>query len=369
MGGWEIAMSDDRLRVAVVGIGDLGTKCIEAIAGVPAAELVAIGDPSPAPASTEARPAGVPVFTDQRQLLGQVRPDLLVVTTPPAAAFELIRLAAKAGTHVVKSAPLARTLDEAVTLVDTVVETGKRFAVLAPRRFNVCYRRLLELVPSLGRLFLARAQRVFNWGRQFGWRADRASAGGGVLLEAGYEMLDLLTAAAGVPEDVYAVTGRHGRPHMRQADGQVESLGVYDTDDTAVVTLRYGDGTAGSLVSSWVSSPATESIHLHGQGGSGQATPSECLLRTPDGQVIERTDGDDRPIRALREQLTALAGAIAGGDDRYESSALEHLLTMAVVEAAYLSDRTGQAENPQRLLKARDFAPERCLSARPLDLD
>jgi len=359
-------MSDDPLRVAVVGVGDLGIKCIEALADAPGLELVAVGDPESAPASTEARPAAVPVFTDQRQLLGQVKPDLLVVTTPPAAAVELIRLAAKASVHVVKAAPLARTLDEAVELADTVTETGRTFAVLAPRRFNDCYRHLLDHVPTLGRLFLARAQLVFNWGQQFGWRADRGSAGGGVLLEAGYEMLDLLTAAAGVPEDVYAVTGRHGRPHMRQTNGQIESLGVYDTDDTAVVALRYGDGTAGSLVSSWVSSPATETIHLHGQSGSGMATPGECLLRTPDGQVIERIDGDDRPAGALRAQLTALAEAIATGAKRYPSSAIEHLLTMAVVEAAYLSDRTGQAESPQRLLRARDFTPERCLATRPV---
>lgn len=367
-------MTDEPLRLALVGAGDLGSKCLDALAEVAGLQVVGIADRNGKLAEQAAASAGAAFFTDQRHMLGQVQPDVLLVTTPPATAAELIRLAAQRSVHVIKAGPLARTLDEAAEMVNVMASAGRTLAVLAPRRFHGSYRGLVLGCRRLGRLFLARAQQVLNWGRPFGWRGDKASAGGGALLEAGYEMIDLIVWAMGLPEEVYAVTGRHGRPHMVEANGEVEPLGVYDTDDSAVIVLRYADGAAGAVVASWAVSPPTEDLILHGQSGSGQAGPTQAVFRDPAGNVLDRIDGDDRPGPALRRQLSELAEALASDKDpgdsgeepsRYESAAREHLLTMAVVEAAYLSDRTGQSENPQRLLDSCGFTPNQCLSDRP----
>ncbi len=90
--------------------------------------------------------------------------------------------------------------------------------------------------------------------------------------------------------------------------------------------------------------------------------------------MLRRIKGDDRPVPALARQLAEWARAFAGSQDhpdkpiRYESSAREHLLTMAVVEAAYLSDRTGQPEHPHRLLNTLDFTTADCLTDRPKEI-
>ncbi len=361
-------MPDEPLTLAVVGLGDLGEDVLEALRGLDGARLVAVGDRDVRLAETAGKARGVPFFTDQRQLLSQVRPDVVVLTTPPSAAPELVRLAARAGSHVIKAAPLARTLDEAVDLVAAADAAQTRLAVLAPRRFNPSYRQLILQRDRLGPLFLARALVLLNWGPQFGWRGDRETAGGGVLLEAGYEMLDLLVWALGLPEEVYAVTGHKGRPLGLPADGADAPLGLYDTDDTAIVALRYTDATAAMLTASWVTAPPSEELALHGQRAIGQAGPDRLVLCDPDGQRIEQDEGQVHRVAALGRQLRDLLAAFARSASRYESSGREHLLTMAAVQAAYLSDRTGTPERPGVLLQQRSQPLEACLAARPAEL-
>lgn len=353
-------MNEQVFPIAVAGAGDFGQKCLESLAGTACFRLVGVADRESRLAEQAGTVYGVPSFNDHRQLITQARPAVLLVATPPAVSAEVIRLAIKHGIHVVKPAPLARTLDEAVDLVTTAENAGLHLAVLAPRRFEASYRELASRRGALGPLFLGRAQYVLNWGRQFGWRGDQAGAGGGVLLEAGYQMIDLLVAAMGVPEEVYAVTGRRGRPHMIADDEHVENMGIYDTDDSAVVAMRYADGAAGSVVASWVTSPAAEQLILHGQRGSGLADPSHCVVRDADGQVVHRVEGQTRLTDALAEQFHCLAALLRGTAKTIDGAAREHLLTMAVVEAAYLSDRTGSPENPQALLRARNLTVEEC---------
>jgi predicted dehydrogenase len=368
-------MRQHPLKVALAGAGDLGGKCLDALAQEACWTLVGLSDQNARAGEKAAATAAVPFFRDHRLLLTQLRPDVLIVATPAGPAVELVRLAVQMKVQVIKAAPLARTLEEAVGLVKNAEAAGQSISVLAPRRASASYRGLIQGAAGLGRVFLARAVQMFNWGGPFGWRGDQASAGGGVLLEAGYEMIDLVVWAMGLPEEVYAVTGRQGRPHMVQAGGDVESLGVYDTDDTAVATLRYGGGAAANIIVSWAAAPATEFVSLHGQAGSAEARPTECIFRDSSGKVLQRIAADDRPVSLLAEQLKemeqALSSAAAAGHQtpategaaalpRVPCSAREHLLTMAVLEAAYLSDRTGQPEHPPRLLERHGLSAADC---------
>ncbi len=366
-------MGKATLRVALAGAGDLGSKCLDCLPAAGPWELVGLTDQNARMGEKAAAAANVPFYRDHRLLLTKVRPDVFIVATPAGPALELVRLALQMKVHVIKAAPLARTLEEAAGLVKAADAAGKQLAVLAPRRFNLSYSGLQQGLSMLGKVFLARAVQAFNWGKPFGWRGDQASAGGGVLLEAGYEMIDLLVWALGLPEEVYAVTGRQGRPHMVQSGGDVEPLGIYDTDDTAVATLRYGGGAAATLVASWAAAPATEYLWLHGQSGSAEGKPTECIFRDGDGRVLQKIAADDRPVTALAEQLRQVAQLLLADQTEAPAAstlaprgglslAREHLLTMAVVEAAYLSDRTGQAEHPRRLLQTYGLTAAACLA-------
>ena len=51
----------------------------------------------------------------------------------------------------------------------------------------------------------------------------------------------------------------------------------------------------------------------------------------------------------------------------YECSGRENLLTLAVIDALYLSARTSQREDPRHILRPRRVTVDYCLRYRPRD--
>ena len=351
------------LPIAVIGVGGIGGTTLQALQQIEAVEIVAVADRDPRVAAEAGRASGVPAYTDNRSLLAERRPQAVYLSIPPTAAPELVGVCAERGVHVWKESPVARDLAEGLAMVRRMEQAGLKLAVGTQRRFADTYRRVWELRPHLGEVFLARAHYLFNWGANLGWRGDKASAGGGALLELGYHPIDLLVWLLGLPEEVYGLSGKSSRP---EADGPDDKpLAVYDTDDTAAAILRYGDHCMASVVTTRSSGPVNEEVSLHGSGGSLTANGQRCLLRNPDGDVLEHDVEQSAPLDVFRRQAEAFADAVIRDAPRYECSGWENLLNLAIIEAIYLSDQTCQPESPLHLLKTHGLSPVECLARRP----
>ena len=355
--------SDNRLPVAVIGVGGFGRWTLQALQRSPRVKLVGHSDRDPAVVERVAREANLPGYTDNRSLLAEARPRAVYVAVPPMAAPDVLSLCAARGVHVWKELPLARNLDEGVAVVRQMEAAGLKLAVGTQRRFAVGYRRAWELRGSLGPVFLGRAHYLFNWGPNLTWRGDKASAGGGALLELAYHPIDLLIWLLGLPEEVYGLHAGGRRSDESKADG--DPVPIYDTDDTAAAILRYRDGCMASVVATRRSGPVSEELSLHGRGGSLTATSETCLLRDPDGRALDQASEEGGPLEVFVRQAEAFAAAVQDGRERYECSARENLLTQAVIEAVYLSHRTCQPEGPARLLRTHGLTPADCLAFRP----
>jgi predicted dehydrogenase len=349
------------LPVAVIGVGAAGAQTLRALGGCELVRVVGLADRDAARAERAARQAGVPAFGDNRSLLAETRPAAVFLATPTAAAADIVAACAERGIHVCKEPPLARNLAEGVAMVERMAAAGLKLAVNTSRRFAPGYRRAAELREELGKVFLARAHYLFNWGAELGWRGDRASAGGGALLELGYQPVDLLAWLLGCPEEAYGVSAVAGGP-----DGPTAAAGPHDTDDVAAGVLRYRRGPVAALVAARCSGPVSEALTLHGRNGSLAATDETCLLRDPDGNVLDHFQDTVEPLEPLRRQAASFARAVLDGRQRYECSGHENLLNLAVIDALYLSDRTAQAEGLLHLLKTHGLSVEDCLRARPL---
>jgi predicted dehydrogenase len=356
-------MPTQPLPVAVIGVGGFGGLTLQALRNVASVKVVGVSDRNPTVAERAGRTAGVPAYSDNRSLLAETHPSAVYLAVPPMAGPELVTACAERGIAVWKEPPLARNLDEGVALVRRMERAGLKFAVGTQRRFATGYRKAWELRAWVGPVFLARAHYLFNWGPELGWRADRASAGGGALLELGYHPIDLMIWLLGMPEDVYGLSARAGRLRTAQTEAQTER--VYDTDDTAAALLRFPSGAMASVVTTRSSGPVSEELSLHGRSGSLTATSEMCTLRDPDGNVLDGVRTESGPVAVLQRQAEAFAAAVASDSPTYECSGLENLLNLAVIEAIYLSDSTCQPENPSRLLASRGLSVEDCLRHQP----
>jgi len=355
-------MPDEPLPAAVIGLGVFGRLVLQGLHQSSLMRVVGVSDRDPGAAEQAAGEVGVPAYTDDRSLLVETQPKAVYMAIPPMTAVELLGFCAKQGVHVWKRPPLGRDLAEGVAMVRCMEAAGLKLAVGTQRRFARTYRRAWELRGRLEKVFLARSHYLFNWGVRLGWRGDKASAGGGALLELAYHSVDLLIWLLGLPEEVYGLAAADNRP---QASGDDGPRAIYDTDDTAAAILRYASGRMASVVTTRSSGPVSEALCLHGRGGSLIADSESCLLRDPDGNVLDHVTDEAPPAELFRRQTEAFGRAVLSGASRYECSGLENLLNMATIEAIYLSSRTSHPESPSRLLRTVGLTAAECLRLCP----
>ena len=353
-------MANDRLPVAVVGVGGVGDMTLRALMQSDVVEVVGVSDRDGHLAEAIGQELDVPAYGDNRSLLAEARPGAVYLAVPPKAATEMVSACAERGIHIWKESPLARNLAEGVAMVQRAEQAGVKLAVGTQRRFCEGYRKAAGLTGRLGEVFLARSHYLFNWGTNLDWRGDKASAGGGALLDLGYHPIDLLVWMLGFPEEVYgAISGTRGGDVL--ADGDQPER-VYDTEDTATAILRFRGGLMATVVASRRSGPVSEELSLHGRGGSLSADGENCLLRDPDGNVLDTITDQSPPLSAFRLQAESFAAAVLADSPYYKCSGKENLLTMAVIEAIYLSEQTCQPESPLRLLKTHGLNVADCLA-------
>lgn len=339
-------------------------QMLRALRSLDNVQLVAAGDKDPAVCKNVANEIGIETFGDNRLLLESARPQAVFMSVPPSVGAEIVSACAKRGIHVWKDAPLARNLEEGLALARMMEKANCKFAVGTQRRFTRSYLRAKELCSTIGQVFLARAHYLFNWSDDLGWRGDKEAAGGGALLELGYHPIDLLLWMLKTPSEAYGLAAG-GRP----APKGDRPRPVYDTDDTAGAIMKYDNEMIATVVTTRSSGPVSEELSLHGEKGSLTVDGDRCVFRDPDGSIVDQVENDLAPGEVFASQANAFVAAILEDSPQYYCSAMENLLNQAVIEAIYLSNRTGQAESIEKILKTHGITMTECLSHTPKDTE
>ncbi|AXG79313.1 Gfo/Idh/MocA family oxidoreductase [Streptomyces paludis] len=155
-------------RVLLIGSGEVGAKHTEALNRTDGMDLVGVADPSP----VVAPPAGVPLFAQWGNALGQLAPDVVVVAAPPVTALVAARAAARAGATVLVEKPV--TLNPAD--LAPALEDRRIFVAFQPH-FAPGLAGLLDQAPPVRRAtvtLVCRRDRAYYRS----WRTRYATAGG-----------------------------------------------------------------------------------------------------------------------------------------------------------------------------------------------
>ena len=137
-------MIDEKIPVAVVGVGYLGKFHAEKYAASGKATLVAVVDVDAERAREVAERVGTEALADYRQLFGRVR--CVSVAVPTRDHCRVARDFIEAGVDVLVEKPLAATLDEGKELVDIAQEKRVILQVGHLERFNPAIRRLEGII-------------------------------------------------------------------------------------------------------------------------------------------------------------------------------------------------------------------------------
>src|SRR5580693_3158349 len=116
----------DRLRVGIVGCGNISDIYLESPAKFPALEIVAVSDLDNARAQAKADKHGIKRVLSVDDLIADADIDTVLNLTIPAAHFPVCHNALEAGKHVYVEKPLSLTREEGNKMLATANKMGLR---------------------------------------------------------------------------------------------------------------------------------------------------------------------------------------------------------------------------------------------------
>jgi predicted dehydrogenase/NADPH:quinone reductase-like Zn-dependent oxidoreductase len=348
--------ADGRLRVALLGCGDVAVLNAAGIHSAPNVRLVACYDPIRALADDIARVHGVDVAPTSDALLERPDIDAVVLSVPHHLHAPLGAQAAAAGKHVIVEKPLANDLAAAVKLVKAAERGGVVLSVCFPHRYHpsvVEARRLIgagalgAFTGALLTFFMDKPPSYWVGGftgrAHSSWRSSRQQAGGGVLIMNLCHYVDLLRHLSGVEAELVSA-----RADAWDADAEVE--------DAVSVTVEYAGGALGSLVAcaALPGSNSESELRLWGPGGQIAVEPDARVytLRAVEGLRTNRwqTFGRQPEVDVRAVYFSRLGTALDRGEPP-DVTARDGLAVQAFIEAAYRSCESGRAVSPGVLLE------------------
>lgn len=120
----------DRVRLGIVGIGNIAVLNAPGYLSHPGCEVVALCDPRLDKARRVAGDWGVPkVFGDLEDLLAEDGIDAVEILTPTHLHHDHVVAAARAGKHISCQKPMANSVTDARAMLGAVQEAGVRFRI------------------------------------------------------------------------------------------------------------------------------------------------------------------------------------------------------------------------------------------------
>lgn len=235
-----MSANGEKLRVGIAGYGVVGKRRRTVIDQHPALVTVAVADRTFS--ADGVLPDGVRHYANSHDLLAQEDLDILFVCLTNDVAAEVTIAGLEKGLHVFCEKPPGRDVkDIADVIAAEARHPGLKLKYGFNHRYHDSVRDALALVRSgqLGRIIDMRGvygkSAIISFG-QSDWRSKREIAGGGILLDQGIHMVDLMRLFAGEFSDVQAVVSNRFWGH--------------DVEDNAYALMRTADGVVAMLHSS-----------------------------------------------------------------------------------------------------------------------
>lgn len=345
--------SEKKLRVGIAGYGVVGQRRHHFINEDPRMEVIGISDLLfSTDLGTPGEKDGVPRYRKYQDLLDQ-KPDLFFVCLPNHEAPRATITGLESGCHVFCEKPPGKTVADILKVRSVEAKhPSLKLKYGFNHRYHDSVREALKLVQSekLGRVINMRGvygkSAVINWPRPLPpghpetgkhWRTDRKIAGGGILLDQGIHMVDLMRAFAGEFTNVKSFVKNDFWKH--------------DVEDNAYALLESESGIVAMLHST-----ATQWKHrfsleiflsegavilsgiLSGTKSYGQETLTVLYREENDGGNPKEQTTTYIRDPSWKDEITEFVDAVQSNTPIKVGSSLDALKSMELVYKIYSSD-------------------------------
>jgi predicted dehydrogenase len=252
-----------------------------------------------------AKHPGAAVTGSAEALLERPEIEAVVVATPNFLHKDLAVAAMRAGKDVLLEKPMAVSARQCDEIIAVRQETGRLLQLGFVCRYapsSVAARGLVD-AGRLGRVYHAKAslyrrRGIPGLGR---WFTTRSQSGGGVLMDLGVHLIDIVLHLTGSPKATRAsavCTGTFGSPVDRYTydamwGGPPDPGGVFDVEDAATALIRFGSGMSMELNAMWAANVSEErmrnQIVLFGERGG-------CCLDLWNNELVVTTEQDGKVV-------------------------------------------------------------------------
>lgn len=355
-----------RIRIGMIGVGQIGKSHLRHYAEIDAAEIVAAADINEAEVKRVAEQFSIPhTYTDFRQLLQRDDIDAVDVCLHNNFHAPVTIAALEAGKHVYCEKPMAGAYVDAVAMLEAARACGKRLSIQLATLYSKETKVAKKLINEgrLGRIYHARSTGFRRRGRPYvdGYGTasfvQKAVAAGGALYDMGVYHIARMLYLLGLPTverisgKVYQETGMDAR--RREISG-------FDVEELGVGFVKFEGGLTLDIIESWA-------IHLGGFEGSSIVGSEGGIRLEPFSfhttfsdvemnatfeldsvdwrwhQLDETQEAYDSP---QRHWIAALQGRV-----ELLPTAEIALATMLISEGIYLSDRLGREVSREEVLE------------------
>ncbi len=351
-------MSKQKIDTVVLGLNDEGQVLLKAASGSEHFRIQAVADKDGGLAERLGAEYGCAAYDDYRQVITAMDSQLedeqvrcLIVAEGMYSCEEYVRLAMKKRFNVLKAAPAGRDFEESAELVRLADEEDVKFAIANPRRYARSFSTLHEYIKDgvVDEVFLVSVFCCYAGVQRAGWQSDPKLAGGGVLLQNSFGMLDQIMWNFPIPEQVYCLSTNDAIDRRRRL-----SL----TEDTAVVAMKFSDRLLGNVIVSSRSSvwPRQEFVKVCGKDRIVVVNDRRLTVRDGKSRVVEDLECEKDAVACMTGVVGDFGLSVLPAEEmKVRSSGRENLKSMAVIESAYLSGRTGMPEEPGKILQMGQF--------------
>ena len=250
-------MSARTLGWGIIGLGRIaGSQIAPAITAAGNSTLVSVVSRDRARAEEFARTHGAATaLDDYAKMLADPAVDAVYIATPNALHADQVIAAAQAGKHVLCDKPLAVTVEDARRCVQECRLAGVRLGITFQTRFHDGLADAAKLVRDGGIGKVIVAEVTMSAGRNLprGWRTDPELAGLGTINNIGVHAFDLLRYLLG--------------SEVTEVAALTDSEPGYRIDTTALVLLRFANGTIAYVNANQATPHARDDIVLYGSEG------------------------------------------------------------------------------------------------------
>ncbi len=291
-----------RIGAAVIGTGFIGTVHTQALRRLGVQVRGVLGSSAGRGAARAAEMGVAKAYPDLDDLLADESVDVVHVTSPNHAHYGQVKAVLQAGKHVICEKPLAMTSAESAEMVEIARASGKVAAVCYNIRFYPLNQQAHGMVKAgdLGDIRFITGHYHQDWlAKPTDWNWRLQSEMGGALRsvgDIGTHWVDLTSFVTGLKAEAVMAELATFIPEREKPLGPVETFSSaagaterveIDTDDAAMIVIRYPGGVRGMMSTSQINMGRKNSLQWDVTGSRASAAWDS---ETPDHLFVGHRD-------------------------------------------------------------------------------